>query len=100
MNERSDINKNASHGVSSKMRNGIYGDGVSDVISFDEGGVVLTTLCGIMAIEGENLHVTVLNISDGIVEISGKISGLYYFEDKPKGKKGIFLKRADSTVVV
>ena len=102
MNDRADININKvkSHSFSSRMRNGMYIDGVSDVISFDEGGVVLTTLCGNLAIEGELLHVTVLNISDGIVEISGKISGLYYFEDKPKGKKGLFCKRADTTVVV
>ncbi len=94
MNERSDVNK-AVHSFSSKMRNGMYIDGVSDVISFDEGGVVLTTSCGNMAIEGEQLHVTVLNITDGIVEISGKIGGLYYFEDKPAVKSGLFRKRKD-----
>jgi sporulation protein YabP len=77
------------------MRNGMYIDGVSDVISFDEGGVVLTTSCGNMAIEGEQLHVTVLNITDGIVEISGKIGGLYYFKYKPAVKSGLFRKRKD-----
>ena len=90
MNERSDINKNASHGFSSKMRNGIYVDGVSDVISFDEGGVVLTTLCGNMAIEGEGLHVTVLDITSGRVVIEGRISGAYYFDSKPTVKRGLF----------
>lgn len=94
MNDRLDVNK-ATHSFSSKTRNGMYIDGVSDVVSFDEGGVVLTTSCGNMAVEGEDLHVTVLNIEDGVVEISGRINGLYYFEDKPTVKRGLFRKRAD-----
>ena len=95
MNERPEVNKVPPHSFSSKMRNGIYIDGVDDVISFDEGGVVLSTSCGNMAVEGEQLHVTVLNIADGIVEISGKINGLYYFEDRPSVKKGIFRKSGE-----
>ena len=95
MNERPEANKLPPHSFSSKMRNGIYVDGVSDVISFDEGGVVLTTSCGNMAVEGEQLHVTVLNIADGIVEIEGKVNGLYYFEDRPVAKKGIFRKNGE-----
>ena len=95
MNERPEVNKASPHSFSSKMRNGIYIDGVNDVVSFDESGVVLLTSCGNMAIEGDQLHVTVLNIADGIVEIEGKIGGLYYFEDKPSAKRGLFRKRAD-----
>lgn len=95
MNDRPDVNKVPPHSFSSKMRNGMYIDGVSDVISFDESGVALLTSCGNMAVEGENLHVTVLNISDGIVELSGKINGLYYFEDKPISKKGLFRKSGE-----
>ena len=87
--------KEQAHAFSSKSREGIEIVGVKEVISFDEGGVVLTTSCGNMAIEGEQLHVTVLNITDGIVEISGKIGGLYYFEDKPAVKSGLFRKRKD-----
>ena len=95
MNDRADVNKVPTHSFLSKMRSGIYIDGVSDVISFDEGGVVLLTSCGNMAVEGEDLHVTVLNIEDGIVEISGKVNGLSYFEDKPSSKKGLFRKSGE-----
>jgi sporulation protein YabP len=85
----------SAHSFFSRERNGIKIDGVNDVISFDEGGAVFLTACGNMAIEGEELHVTVLNIANGIVELSGKINGLYYFDDKPPIKKGLFRKRAD-----
>ncbi len=93
----SGAHKEVAHSFSSKLREGMYIDGVSDVVSFDEGGVVLLTSCGNMAIEGEGLHVTVLNISDGIVELSGRINALYYFEDKQPSKKGFFRKKGSES---
>ena len=82
------------HSFYSKMREGIRIDGVNDVLSFDDGGVSLNTLCGSMAVEGEGLRVTTLNTEEGIVEISGKINGIYYFENKPTQKRKLF-RRAD-----
>ncbi len=81
------------HYIYSKGREGIKINGVSDVASFDESGVALETLCGSMAVEGEGLHVTVLNITDGIVEIDGRINGVYYYENKPQEKRGLFSRR-------
>ena len=83
------------HSFFSESRNGIKIKGVSDVISFDESGVALETAEGSMAVEGEGLHVTVLNIEDGIVEVDGRINGLYYYEAKPNTKKGILGRRSD-----
>jgi sporulation protein YabP len=83
------------HSFFSENRNGIKINGVSDVISFDERGVALETVVGSMAVEGEDLHVTVLNIENGIVEIDGRINGLYYYEVKPTVKKGILGRRSD-----
>lgn len=81
------------HSVSSKAREGVIVSGVNDVISFDERGVVLETLCGSMAIEGENLHVTTLNITDGNVVVEGRVNGIYYFDNKPQQKRGLFGKK-------
>ena len=83
------------HSFISRAREGIKIDGVCEVISFDEGGVMLETLCGRMAIEGEDLHVTVLNITDGKVEVEGRVNGVYYIEDKPTAKRGLFGRRTD-----
>ena len=83
------------HSFSSSMREEIAITGVVDVVSFDEKGVVLETVCGSMAVEGEDLHVTTLNITDGKVNIEGRINGAYYFEAKPQQKKGLFSRRND-----
>ena len=77
------------HGFSLKARENIKIDGVRDVISFDEVGVALDTECGSMAIEGEGLHITVLNVADGRVEITGRVNGVYYY-DKNAPKRGLF----------
>ena len=87
-----EINANA-HGFSSKAREGINVSGVVDVVSFDDKGVVLETVCGSMAVEGEGLHVKVLNITDGRVEIEGRINGAYYFDNKPAQKRSLFGKK-------
>ena len=92
MNEGKGI---GNHSFSSNMREGILITGVVDVVSFDEKGVVLETVCGNMAVEGEDLHVTTLNITDGRVNIEGRINGAYYFDPKPQQKKGLFSKRND-----
>jgi sporulation protein YabP len=69
--------------------------GVEDVVSFDENGVSLVTVCGSMAVEGEGLHVKVLNVGEGKVEIEGRINGVYYFDSKPVQKRGLFGRKND-----
>ena len=83
------------HSFSSRAREGIKIDGVCEVLSFDEFGVMLDTTSGRMAIEGENLHVTVLNITDGRVVVEGRINGVYYIDDKPISRRGLFGRKND-----
>ncbi len=85
----------SSHGFSSSGREGIDIGGVLNVVSFDDRGVVLETSSGSMAVEGEGLHITVLNITDGRVSVEGRINGVYYFEERQKSKRGLFGKRND-----
>ncbi len=80
------------HSFSLRNRENIKIDGVRDVVSFDEVGVALETECGSMAIEGESLHITVLNVADGKVEVTGRINGVYYY-DKTAMKRGFFGKK-------
>ena len=58
--------------------------GVCRVISFDEQAVCLVTDCGEMTVEGEELHVGVLDIERGVVEIDGQISGVLYSDSAPQ----------------
>ena len=80
------------HSFFSRGREGIEVSEVVDVISFDESGILTETLCGSMAIEGEGLHITVLNIGEGKIAVEGRIGAVYYFEEKQKRKKGLFGK--------
>lgn len=66
-------------------------NGVTDVISFDESGAVLKSVKGALIIDGEELHVTKLDIANGNVEIEGKINGLFFSDGREqKGRKRIF----------
>ena len=76
------------HAFSSEGRAGIEITGVKDVVSFDENGVVLETVCGSMAVEGEALRVTTLELTEGRVSVEGRIIGVYYFDSTPKPQKG------------
>ena len=80
------------HSFLSESRRNIKINGVEDVISFDEGEVVLQTSCGGMIVEGEELHIGVLSLEQGVVEVDGRIDGIYYF-DNTQQKKKLFGKR-------
>lgn len=81
------------HSFISEGRENIRLDGVEEVISFDDGEISLRTCCGGMTVEGEGLHIGVLNVEQGHVEVSGRIDGLFYFDDTPNQKKKLFGRR-------
>ena len=83
------------HQISSKNRESMEVCGVTDVISFDERSVILSTICGNMAIDGDLLHVHVLSMEQGIVTMSGRIDSVTYYEQENSennGKRGFFGK--------
>lgn len=66
-------------------------DGVEDVVSFDEQGIILKSCLGSISIDGVGLHITRLSLESGELEIEGEIGGVVFFEpaDAPK-KRGLF----------
>ena len=65
--------------------------GVVDVISFDESGAVLKTELGTLMIDGEELHVTKLDIANGNIDLDGKINGMFFSDSRDqKGRKRVF----------
>ena len=84
------------HWFYSENRDGMKIRGVSEVLSFDDGGVALETPLGNMAVEGEGLRVTTLNTEEGVVEITGKINGVYYYDARPTAKRGLFSRRSET----
>ena len=60
--------------------------GVKDVESFNEQQVQLLTEMGGLCVEGDNLHITHLSLSDGNIIIEGELIGLEYSDiQEPRG---------------
>ena len=83
------------HQISLKNRESMEVCGVTDVISFDDRSVILSTVCGNMEIDGESLHIHVLSMEQGIVTMDGRIDSVTYYEQESSengGKRGFFGK--------
>ena len=74
------------HSLELKRRARLTLDGVEEVISFDEGAVILRTVLGRLTVEGEGLHVTKLLLDCGEVAVEGKICALIYDDGKEAGR--------------
>ena len=90
---RMNTNTNAEHRqdivISDRARLSI--SGVEDVQSFDESSVILKTNNGMLAIDGEGLHIGELSVETGKIFIEGRIGGVVFFEPaEPKKRRGIF----------
>ncbi|MCI8319339.1 MAG: sporulation protein YabP [Lachnospiraceae bacterium] len=66
--------------------------GVTDVVSFDDGCVVLETEQGMLTLKGKDMHVGRLLLDQGEVELEGEIESAVYSGQSP-AKKGSMLKR-------
>lgn len=80
------------HEIFSKNREGVKLSGVSDVESFDDRSVIMQTSLGRLAIEGDGLHISVLSIQSGEVEVQGRVNGVFYIDEGMQKKKGLFSK--------
>ena len=87
-----DIMKPAAHRLALDGRERMTVSGVEDVISFDECGVVLKTVMGILSIDGAELRIINLNVDAKDIEIAGKINGIIY-QGAQSGKSSLFKKR-------
>lgn len=72
-------------GLSVKDRNRLTLNGVNNIASFDESYVVLETSEGKICIEGSGLKIESLAREGGELEITGRINGVFYTQNK-KGK--------------
>lgn len=77
------------HEMTLKLRKELSVSGVKNVSGFDEALVELSTVCGVMNIEGEGIQISFLDTDNGRLTLSGNISGIYYIDKKPK-KGGLF----------
>lgn len=80
------------HTLSVDNRERVSLTGVNDVASFNEQEVLLSTDIGDLAICGEELHISKLNLEDGQLIIEGVIYALEYIPDQPSAKGGFLSK--------
>ena len=74
------------HAVTVDKRRQINVTGVTDVFGFDENSIVLGTEAGRMAVEGEGLQITALDVESGKLTASGKIDSVIYSDKEQKGR--------------
>ena len=86
--------KRKGHAFAVRDRASMEITGVTEVVSFDEKLVLLTTEYGGLSVEGENLRIGTLDVDRGDVRLGGKINGVYDYDNRSTGeeKKGFFGK--------
>lgn len=82
----------SSHVIHLDNRQNLHITGVSDIYSFDDRFISLSTTSGALSIEGENLHISNLTLECGEVDVSGIITGIFYLDEKGKEKGRLFRK--------
>ena len=78
------------HNVHIDNRNRTNITGVSDVESFNEQEIILETEAGGLRIEGEGLHLSMLNLDDGQVVFEGEVLSLEYEPAAQERRPGLF----------
>ena len=84
------VDNKKDHEIIMKNREELSITGVSDVTSFDDVLVELVTETGLMSVEGEGIHISLLDTENGRLTLTGKMSGVYYSDKIPKRKTGLF----------
>lgn len=59
--------------------------GVTDVLSFDDGAVVLRTEMGLLTVQGQELRLKTLSPEGGLIVVEGSVASLVYEEPRQKG---------------
>jgi sporulation protein YabP len=76
------------HDVIIRGRQHLELTGVTSVDSFDEERIFLGTTGGALALEGEEMHITGLDLEAGRVTVTGKLSALVYRQSGSSRIKG------------
>ena len=79
------------HQVVLEERERLMISGVEEVESFDENTIWLSTACGDLEVQGEDLHIEALSLEGGELKVEGEVDSLTYEEDS--GREGGFFAR-------
>lgn len=65
---------------------------IREIDSFDEEEIRASLRQGAMVIRGEDLHIHMLDLTEGTAQITGVIHSLMYVKVKEKGDRGFLAK--------
>ena len=74
---------NGIHGLTLSERKKLNMTGAQEVVSFDEGCVVVKTSLGTLVVQGQSLQLK--QLEGGNVAVEGEIAGLQYEQTRPEG---------------
>lgn len=89
LEEKSRVLRGRVHTVELINRETASFSGVTDVEAFNDEEVVLLTELGVIVLAGEGLHITKLNLDDGVLVAEGRIIAMEYVQDQKAAKKGM-----------
>lgn len=73
------------HKLSLDGRNKLTMTGVTEVISFDDTAVILSTTLGNLTVHGQQLQLKNLSLEGGQVAVEGNVAALVYEEPRRSG---------------
>ena len=73
------------HALTLDRRKSLTMTGVTEVVSFDDGAVVLRTALGMLTVQGNGLRLNTLSTDGGQMAVTGEISLLSYEEPRTGG---------------
>lgn len=79
------------HKLTLNERRNLTMTGVTEVVSFDDGAVILRTELGTLVVQGRELQLKTLSADGGQVVIEGNVAALIY--EEPRQQKGGWMHR-------
>lgn len=79
------------HKLTLNNRSNLTMTGVTEVVSFDDGAVILRTELGTLVVQGRELQLKTLSAEGGQVVIEGSVAALIY--EEPRQQKGGWMHR-------
>lgn len=73
------------HKLTLNERKSLTLTGVTEVVSFDDTAVILTTELGTLSVHGTGLQLKTLSLEGGQVAVDGQVSALIYEDPRPSG---------------
>ena len=78
------------HKLTLTQRKSLTVTGVTEVVSFQEEGAVLTTTLGLLIIQGQQLKLKTLSLEGGQVDVTGTVTALHYEQPRAGGLRRLF----------